>query len=469
MEHQVGEHHGLTDPEVGTPVDYRAADSQWVSQYAISAVDEYGVTLCKEGVPNILLSRRTFLVHEGLVWRRSESELSHSAEEEVAATGEDSKHDLVNAEILLRRSESESSPSGVEGVSETGETSIEEGNVSNAVERHDFLEEEDEEEAVGASLEGGGPFVPGLPLEDPGGRLSPPPPAPSIRRRYARLFLSGETGDFAYITQPGGHYLDPESASVAVRDEVEDEAGRIQKAINGTYHLPTFIRLPHGTKVSDIIFWRKNSRYRAYIQIGVDADDESTLKAIPYPVNVPKRDFPRDEKLVPAHGTVPRPEFQPGTNVLCFLNEDEISFAKVAHSSARFNRYENGIFDRYEYSLNAVEEKKSIHNSLADQLFRIYHEGEVLLYRRGTEMNLAVVKSVTVWTIECDVLEDISVPSAPPVVPIFSWLTRTICVHDRLFSVTSQTIFSLIMYVPYYNVSFGFAILHTGNPYVDFF
>jgi len=84
-------------------------------------------------------------------------------------------------------------------------------------------------------------------------------------------------------------------------------------------------------------------------------------------------------------------------------------------------------------------------------------------------MNLAVVKSVTVWTIECDVLEDISVPSAPPVVPIFSWLTRTICVHDRLFSVTSQTIFSLIMYVPYYNVSFGFAILHTGNPYVDSF
>jgi len=299
-------------------------------------------------------------------------------------------------------------------------------------------DEGESRQAVGALCQGGTLGDEPLLFEQGGSRRSPPPAAPSLRRRFERIFLSAETiGEFTNINQPMSIYLHHDTSNADIIAEVEDEAGRIQTHGNGTYHLPCFIRLPNGTNLSDIFFWRRNTQqsYKAYIKIGEDADDENMLKAIPYPVTVPVRAFHEIEKILPAQSTVPRPEFQPGTNVICFLSENEIFFAKVAQTTAKFNRFLNGKFERFDYNVNAVEVKKHIGSFLVDQLYRIYQGGEVLLYRTGTQTYLVVVKTVNLWTIECDVLENISILSENPFTPTFTWSTRKILVNEDLFSV----------------------------------
>jgi len=413
-------------------VEYFSADSKWHSEYVISAVDEFGVTLSKEGVENIFFSRRTFLVNEALLWRRSQSALSNSEQAKgLAVTGEHSIQETRASNCKCFHPTNE----------EEGGGFFQDGRDIGAVSPGGG-DEGERLQAVGASCQGGtledGEFL----FEAGGTRRSPPPHAPSIRRRFQSLFLGESSiGDFTYLSQPGGYYLSPETSNATTIAEVEDEAGRIQIQGNGTYHFPCFIRLPNGRNLSDIFFWRRTTQqpFKAYIKIGEDADDENMLKAIPYPVNVPVRAFHdrENEKILPAQSTVPRPDFQNGTNVICFLSENEIFFAKVAHTIAKFNRLLNGRFERFEYNVNAVEVKNRIGSFLVDQLYRIYQGGEVLLHRTGTQTYLVVVKTVNLWTIECDVLENISIFSEEPFTPTFTWSTRNIFVNEDLFSVRS--------------------------------
>jgi len=383
-------------------------------------------------VENIFFSRRTFLVNETLLWRRSQSASANFEQAKgLAVTDEHSIQETRASDGKRFGLMNEEEGGGVfqdGGHAGTGIVAVSPGGG----------DEGESRQAVGALCQGGTSGDEPLLFEQGGTRRSPPPAAPSRRRLFERIFLSAETiGEFTNINQPMSIYLHPDSSNDDIIAEVEDEAGRIQTHGNGTYHLPCFIRLPNGTNLSDIFFWRRNTQqsYKAYIKIGEDADDENMLKAIPYPVTVPVRAFHEIEKILPAQSTVPRPEFQPGTNVICFLSENEIFFAKVAQTTAKFNRLLNGKFERFDYNVNAVEVKKHIGSFLVDQLYRIYQGGEVLLYRTGTQTYLVVVKTVNLWTIECDVLENISILSENPLTPTFTWSTRKILVNEDLFSV----------------------------------
>ena len=230
-----------------------------------------------------------------------------------------------------------------------------------------------------------------------------------------------------------------ETYSRAEIELVEDEAGRVEFLSEGKYKVNVFIRLPPGKTIWDIRFKKLQTfdgsqrRHLGYVLTDqYDYDGTRMQNALPYPIQFPNRLFETYAVAFEDATALDRPKYEVRNGVF-FLNDDyNISFGTVTMVDAKFNRAQGGAFDRYDYRIKSFDSGVTFHDVRSECMYRLYHKGQVLLWKTQGNAKLVVAVKNLPFQVRCEVLESVTIENGDL---HMNWSVQDLDEHEPLYTV----------------------------------